>query len=555
MQAARVLFALALFACGSEAGTTTDADEASGSDSRGVSDVIAAKPSAASRDGAADANGPDVPYDRALQKSVHNAYERDEPLLDQLVYHRVRSLELDIHTGKSGESAPARDWFVYHEDNVLMRKTSCTKLSDCLSVLAAFHAATPKHEVVTVWVDLKDPSSIGHTAADLDAAIATGLGRSNVVAPSDLLGACPGATTVRGAVTDACAFPTLAALRGKFIVVTTGGTSCNASSAVAQYGGAAPAARVAFIAPNVDASCPVTSYDARPDVVFFNLSYDERAAATEVASRGLVARIYKGGLAGGIDNANELDIARLAGAVHLATDKVSFDQDSWSRSHGPKGFPFTCVGCDEGLAEAGGIVGLTAASGDQWGTADSAFYALQDGDADARWTALVSVPSSHVEPFGKACLVARASEEPGAANVALCRPLDANPPRMQVRATPGGSTSTRDAPSFPGQSGETSFLLALAVKKLGPASTEVTTSVSRDGKEWAPVGTATIASALPLRGVSLSSHGDGKRRAVFANLRRESGGSSAVVPAAALTAGRAIGSNASGAAFDGPLGP
>ena len=36
------------------------------------------------------------PYDLVLQKASHNSYARDESLFDQLVFHRVRSLALDI---------------------------------------------------------------------------------------------------------------------------------------------------------------------------------------------------------------------------------------------------------------------------------------------------------------------------------------------------------------------------------------------------------------------------------------------------------------------------
>src|SRR5690349_15338941 len=44
--------------------------------------------------------------DEVRAKSSHNSYERDEALFDQLVYHRVRSIELDIHVAK-GPAWPA----------------------------------------------------------------------------------------------------------------------------------------------------------------------------------------------------------------------------------------------------------------------------------------------------------------------------------------------------------------------------------------------------------------------------------------------------------------
>src|SRR5690606_33492157 len=133
----------------------------------------------------------DVPYNHAVQKSIHNAYSRYEPLLDQLLYHRVRSLELDIHRRREGVLAPPGEWFVFHADKPLMRRTSCARLSDCLGQLAAFHAAVPRHAPITLFIDLKDELTGGHQAEDLDAAIARGLGRENIVTPADLIAACP----------------------------------------------------------------------------------------------------------------------------------------------------------------------------------------------------------------------------------------------------------------------------------------------------------------------------------------------------------------------------
>jgi hypothetical protein len=474
-------------------------------------------------------------------------------LIDQLVYHRVRSLELDIHVHREGTATPAGEWFVYHEDNPLMRTTSCVRLSDCLGQLAAFHASIPRHEVVTVFVDLKDSFEDGHQPADLDGAFAKALGRDAIVAPADLLAACPGASTLREAVTGACRFPTLRALRGKLLLVTTGGSFCDTASPVARYGGDAPRSRLAFIAPNVSGSCTVASYDARPDVVFFNMPLAEKARATEVAGRGLVARIYGGGAQGGLDTPGDFAAARGAGAVHLATDKVNFEQDTWAATHSPKGFPFTCEGCGSDVVEPGPILGVLANSGDQFDQADSAFFAWERGTSDAVYRALVSVPSSHVQSFAKACLVARASEDAGAASVAVCRTFDNHAPRAQVRPAPGAVTTSTDAPAFTGVTIEVPAFLRLAVEAAGPC-TKVTASASIDGKAWSTITTATLGVALPFRSVSVSSHGSGTVRGLFANLVREDANGKATITATMLDP-KAIGSSSTGRAFDGVFPP
>ncbi len=503
--------------------------------------------------------GPDVSYDKVIQKSVHNAYARSEPLIDQLVYHRIRSLELDIHTRQSGTVSPSGEWWVFHEDHPIWQATSCTRLSDCLGQVAAFHDALPRHEVVTLFVDLKTSFEGAHRPDDLDAAFVNGLGRERIVTPADVIAACPGATSLRQAVTGACHFPTLRALRGKFIVAITGGTSCDRSSFVSTYAGADPRARVAFVAPNADASsCTVAAYDARPDVVFFNMPLADKDRASEVKNRGLVARIYGGGLSGGLDVPNDFAAARLAGAAHLATDKVSFERDAWAASHRARGYPFTCDGCSDDLVEPGHLLGIQATSGDLWGTADSGVFAGETDDEDSTWSALVSVPSSHVEPFAKACLVARASTDAAAANVSVCRTFDDSAPRAQIRRSAGGATVATDASSFDGIARESPAFLRLAVKASGGAS-EVIASASRDGKKWSTITAARLDSSLPFRGVAVSAHGepDGPAASVkglFANLTRERAGTRAPMTTTTLEQ-KAIGAQATGQIFDGVFPP
>jgi hypothetical protein len=498
-----------------------------------------------------DAFAPDVPYDRVLQKSIHNAYARDEPIVDQLLYHRVRSLELDVHVRREGSAAAPGEWFVYHEDYPFMRDTSCERLADCLGQLAAFHRALPRHEVVTLFIDLKDDFDHGHSPADLDRALSHGLGIENVVRPSDLLGSCPGSAHLREAVTGDCQFPTLRALRGKFLVVTTGGTACDSKSPVSRYLGHAPLERLAFAAPNANATCPVESYDARPEIVFFNLPLAERARATEIERRGLVARIYGGGTEGGLDDARAFALARLSGAAHLATDKVSAEASAWSSSQRGRGFPFTCLGCSDAATESGAVLGVRAESGDQYGVRDSAMLAYERDDGDATWTSLVAVPSSHVEPFAKGCLVARESIDPEAASVAICRPFDTHAPRAQVRTRRGAETETVLASSIEGVSPESLAFLRLAIAS-GPGRSDVTLSLSPDGRVWSTVLKTTVNATLPIRGVSVSSHGNAPVKALFAGLVAEKSGSARVVTANDLTAS-ALGRGAQGEVFDGTM--
>lgn len=487
-------------------------------------------------------------YDRVVQKSVHNAYSRFEPLLDQLIYHRVRSLELDIHTSKSGVPAEAGEWFVYHEDYPLFRDTSCARLGDCLGQLAAFHDASPLHEVVTLFVDLKNEFTPGHGIADLDRLLATSLGRDNVVTPDDLVARCAGATSLRDAVAGTCTFPTLAQLRGKFLVVTTGGNGCDATSRVRRYVDA-PGNRIGFAGPNVDASCPVAALDGRRDIAFFNMAFSAIGQAPAIAARGLVGRAYGSATSGGLDDANAYATARAAGAVHLATDKVNAEQDPWSTAHGAHGFPFTCDDCDDELREDATVLALRATGGDQNGEADSGVFAYEPTTGKSTWTSLVSVPSSHVETGAKACLIARESDAPGAANVALCRSFDVARPRLQIRSYAGAETFAVEAAPIRGLKDEAPAFLRLAVEPSSTGGTKVEALVSGNGRTWSVVATTELEAPLPLRGISVSANGDSVK-GLFASLTRSHGDGSRPVTAGELVL-KPIGAGASGLAFDG----
>jgi hypothetical protein len=490
-------------------------------------------------DATPEAPGPTVSYAAVVQKSVHNSYARLEPLLDQLVYHRVRSIELDIHAAKAGTTAPDGEWFVYHDDMPFLRDSSCEHLGECLGQLTAFHRAFPRHEVVTLWIDLKEAPSAGHGTAELDALLVKALGRANLFSPEDAMQRCAGATTLRAALAGTCQYPTLDELRGKIIVTVTGGTACDPASNVMRYDGA-----MAFRAPNHTADCTPSQGDG----VFVNLAWDDRGQAVLARRLGLVTRMYKGGVPGGLDSQEDFDGAIAAGALHAATDKANAEADGWSSTHDVRGFPFRCVGC-EGHLEPGTseIIGVRATSGDLENAADSAFFAFGDAVNGAdEWSALVSVPSSHVQEFAKACLVARASESPGAAYAAACRTFDNQPPRMQVRMTEGGATTSTTAPPISGLAVEVPAFLRLRVEP-NAGKSKVTAETSKDGLSWIAMGTTDLEGTLPLRGLVVSSHDGGTLKALFASVRRNG----AALPFSALTKKIAVGAGASGDAFSG----
>ncbi|MCL2725089.1 MAG: Ca2+-dependent phosphoinositide-specific phospholipase C [Polyangiaceae bacterium] len=460
-------------------------------------------------------------YDEIVQKSAHNAYERFEPLFDQLAWHGLRSIELDIHETKSGELSPHGDWFVYHEDVPFLRRTTCTMLSDCLGQLAAFHRAVPAHEPITLFIDLKDRLGVRQTAEDLDALLAKVFGRAAIVAPGDLMNRCPDAISLRQAVAassvdkardrapDTCSFPTMGELRGKFIVAVTGGTACDRASSVNAYAAGAPRDRLAFLAPNVDDACAMHAYDERPDIVFVNMPWSDRAYARQARERGLIARVYGRGVPGGLDALDDFEMAQRTGAQHLATDMVNADASVWANAWH--------IARENNESSAHFV---QASSGDIWNGADSFWFSYEVGSSDAVYSTFVSVPSSHVEPFAKACLMARASEDPGAPNVSVCRMFANRAPRMQVRTSRGGATTEIAMTNIQGVSEETPAFLRLEIHE-NQAGSDVVAEGSIDGEKWQTIGHASVDAHLPLRGTAVSSHGAPSAEAVFGAIVRE----------------------------------
>ena len=512
----RVVLAALLVACGdSSGGDPIDGGADRTTTTDGSSDAASDSPS----DATATDGGAGVRYGALVQKSVHNAYERDEPLFDQLAFHRVRSVEIDLHDGKTLRPSLSFDWYVYHADAPGLNATSCDRFSDCLDEIAAFERAVPEHEVLTVLVDLKDDLAGVHDGKALDALITSRIGAS-LYRPSDLAAACPAATNLRGAVTGGCAWPTLDALRGRVLFVLTGGSSCNGQGKLATYAGATGLAPAAFIAPSIDDTCTFPAYAGQNDVVFYNMDLPHAAAAAAVRSAGFVGRVYKGGIGGGLDAQVDWDEAKADGAHLLATNKVNAFFDPWATTMGPKGFPFSCAGsCTLPLTERGRTLGVDVRSGDIEGSADSFTFLHDDVTAAATWEGAIAVPSSHVEEWAKACIMARVSLSPGSPYFAVCRTADVHRMRIQYRTTPGGGTTKVEMAPRPEWTDESIFFARLAVN-----GTSVIGSGSTDGKSWVTIGQATMPQAPTLQGAAASGHDSPSNvRLFFVELGRTEG--------------------------------
>ena len=462
-------------------------------------------------------------YNQVQQKSTHNSYQRHEALLDQFGYHQVRSIELDIHRTKTGQSTRSGDWFVYHAS--WDPGTTCNRLSNCLDEVAAWHNANPNHEVITVFLDLKsDWQSGGWNPSNLDTLLNNKLG-SAIYRPSHINNACSGNNTLQKAVTGNCAWPDLEDMQGRVVFALTGG-----DSKLTTYAGSSSTAytRRAFIAPNNNSGS--SNHGSWTQAVFFNLNSSSSSWTTRadsVRNAGLVSRAW------GVNSSGRWNSAK-ADVHHIATDKVNYHQDSWAKTHSSiTGYPFTPFGGNpDDYTEDIRTLRFTINSGDIWGSSDSFAFANIQAPADAfsRWSVAVNSANSHTEDWAKGCLMARRYRTSNSPYFAVCRPADDHKLRIQWRSTAGGGTSSTEGNDIvPQDEGEDAIddesitFVRLTVQKIG-SQWCAKGEGSQNRVNWVQIGSQRCYNhSLQYQGIAASSHDGGTLQFRFGNVRRQTG--------------------------------
>ena len=204
---------------------------------------------------------------------------------------------------------------------------------------------------------------------------------------------------------------------------------------------------------------------------------------------------------------------------------------------GPEGWPFRCIDrCDEPLREPGAALRISVDSGDLWADADDALLATWAPAGDVTLTALLATPSSHCEPYAKACLIARADTTAAAPYLAVCRPADEHPLRVQIRALAGGDSEAIELPEVAGLGAETP-----AFARLERAGSCVRGLGSPDGVTWAQIAEHCFPAPPAELGLVASAHDGGAIDLVFVAPTASPGGP---IETAALTVtplGQAVG--------------
>ena len=299
-----------------------------------------------------------VPYSQAQSKASHNSYDRDETIPEQLLWDRsetwqggCRAIEYDIVQSKTDWR-----WSVQHDGSY--NPDEKDQLSTWLGVLREWADANPGHDIVTLYLDLKNAAlSDQEFAARIDALLDASLGADNLYRPGELMGNEP--DLVRGAMANG--WPLLEELSGKLIVVLSGGDGGAVGARKETYSTTDPASRLAFVdrACGAGTACrPVPASGAR---VFmnFNASGGEVWEPVSYAYATDSAFVSRGWT---VNGASLWDTCLNAAYVNLiATDKIR-NHDWATVGTGPfrpiPALPWSGEKLLEG--KAGGAIGLAA---------------------------------------------------------------------------------------------------------------------------------------------------------------------------------------------------
>ncbi len=517
-------------------------------------------------------------YDQIQQRSIHNAYQtqfsfgspgKAEQLLDQIIYQRAYSLEVDLFANPTPFSCSASvgpDWWIRH-DAASQDSNICT-LSDVLRLLRGLHDAQPQHEVITLNVELangrigKGSLSVfsNYSPQSLDQIFRDYLGNA-IYTPAQLLrDNCMPVNT--GSLTKAVlqradgrgGWPTTDQLRGKFIITFHGADGRNRDlddlgrffpKNATNTGYDLPTInnRVAFLLDEFrwNEYTPQQLIDFHPHIVFHA---EIPASKIYTARRNLPGHILRTNES---DAPEDIAKAQKDGANLLMVNIVDTDAYPFARTHNAYLYPFGAS-----VPDANGNYPVGAAcymhpsvankaepgyrmrfgdrsGGDIDNGADKFSFAYFDetsstGNTTDVWTAEISsVSSGRVHEFGKGLIMARESLDPNARYFSIGRTADEHGLRVQWRDQFGADRVLRE-PNVSYRENWNFIKMELTHFNNGQ-NTLCRGYVSYTGAEgtWIKVGEdVTIYAPLKFKGLAVASNSNGGRYSAFdfINLRR-----------------------------------
>jgi hypothetical protein len=476
-------------------------------------------------------------YNEIQQRFIHNAFsaplsQKDEQLLDQLIYHRIRAIELDlmpkgVPCGSAGPPPGEPDWFIYHDcSTIAYDMTTVQTLSEALRLLRAFHDAQPQHEVVTIDLELgsnKDLKGIRsewdpYTPEQLDDLIRRHLGEA-LFTPESLLtwgGEKTDATGSLHRVVSTRGWPTTDEIRGKFIFIGHGGEKGDLEKYFDLASGLSTVhKRVLFLLDESDWKDPQFIADPFSWKIFHS-----EASPAEIAHlrRNLPGHILR---STETDDPARVREFQAAGAHFLFTNSMDADEHPFIRFHNGNLYPFAAsvpkpngtfpVG-DEALVhpsvdnkiEPGSIFVVGDKSGgDMDDHSDDFTFAHNTGSGlPETWTVeIASASNRRFHPHGKGFLMARASLASDAPYFAVGRTADRFGLRIQYRTAPGGDTGFAELSVADQRDIENRHFVKLEITPHN-GGTRCGGFGSIDGRSWRQIGPE-----IDLEGVKLSEVG------------------------------------------------
>lgn len=199
-----------------------------------------------------------TPLNRLTFLGSHNSYDQDYSPVEQIDTFGCRAIEFDINHLKGGDK-----WSVNHNGGY--NPDPNVQIEAYLNALNDWHnkPGNADHNPIIIYLDLK---TVEHSEADLTLALEKNIRNcfppndTAFFKPADLIGDCQ--NLYEGAIING--WPTLAQLRGKFILVLTGDGESKKN-----YANYAPKHRLCFADMDMDDQ-QLFPFDVDKNRVFFN---------------------------------------------------------------------------------------------------------------------------------------------------------------------------------------------------------------------------------------------------------------------------------------------
>jgi hypothetical protein len=243
-------------------------------------------------------------YDSVFRKACHNCYESQYASSLDSAFNSTENIEVDFWDTENGLSGQKDDyWYVRHnltggnENNCMVDGVGNHGLRACLDNIKARSDRDRNHPVYTVFLDKKEDWSLGGDRAPIDLdQLVTSIFGAQLYTPADLRA---GSASLRESA-KADRWPAMDALRGRILLVLTGGQTVSSNKTLNEYVERRGQSAALFVAPDTDSFEDVlgTPSDFNAEtakwVVFYNIKAGDAYAAQTAYQERYVSRLWGG---------------------------------------------------------------------------------------------------------------------------------------------------------------------------------------------------------------------------------------------------------------------